>query len=84
MIHPYSHENLSLWKRDVHQVQLDLPGRQLPMGWCDGTEEDEEELRAMAREEGVEHLTIHKKLLKTGRQIWTVGDPPELDYDDED
>jgi len=47
------------------------------MGYCDGTEEDEAELRAMAESEEVDDLPIHKKYLKTGREIWTVGNPPE-------
>ncbi len=84
MIHKYSTETLNRWNRGELQVQLDIPGRRLPMGYCDGSEEDEAELRAMAEEEGVEDLPIRRKILKTGRQIWTVGNAPELDWDPDD
>lgn len=84
MIHHYNHEHLSRWNRGEHQVRIDVPGRRLPMGYCDGTEEDEAELRAIAEAEGVEDLPITKKLLKTGRQIWTVGGPPQVDEFDPD
>ncbi len=76
MIVKYSNESLQRWTRGQLQVRLDVPGRELPMGYCDGTDDDERELRAIAEAEGVESLPIHKKLLKTGRQIWTVGSPP--------
>lgn len=88
MIYRYSHENLSRWNKDEFKVQLDVPRQQLPMGWCDGTEEDEEELRAMAEAEGVDNLPIHKKYLWTGREIWTLGnaevipDEEDIDLDD--
>ncbi|MEZ4316401.1 MAG: hypothetical protein R3F61_02805 [Myxococcota bacterium] len=84
MIYPYDHEMLRKWNRGELQVQIDIPGRRLPMGYCDGTEEDEAELRNMAESEGVEDLPIQKRLLKTGRQIWTVGSPPMDEEFDED
>lgn len=84
MIYPYDHEMLRKWNRGELQVQIDIPGRRLPMGYCDGTEEDEAELRNMAESEGVEDLPIQKRLLKTGRQIWTVGSPPMDEDFDED
>ena len=77
MIRMYDTATMNQWNRGELRVRLDLPGRRLPMGYCDGTDEDEAELRAMAEDEGVEHLRIDKKLLKTGREIWTLGDPPE-------
>lgn len=83
MIYMYDHTHLNRWNRGEHQVRLDLPEQRLPLGYCDGTDADEQELRDMAESEGVEDLPIHKKLLKTGRQIWTVGSPPER-YEDED
>lgn len=73
MIYPYSHALLNRWNRSEVQVQIDVPGRQLPMGYCDGTDDDEAELRAIGEEEGLDELPIHKRVLKTGRQIWTVG-----------
>ncbi len=80
----YSHKTLQQWTRGQLQVQLNVPGRDLPMGYCDGTDADEAELRAIAEEEEVENLPIHKRVLKTGRQIWTVGAQPEPLEDDDD
>ncbi len=74
MIHPYNNANLNRWARNEFQVQLDLPGHSEPMGYCDGTEEDENEIRTQAEDEGVEDLKITKKQLKSGRQIWTLGE----------
>ena len=76
MIYMYSAANETRWSRSEFKVQLLLPGRTRPMGYCDGTEEDEAELRAIAESEDVENLPIRKKILKTGREIWTVGAPP--------
>ena len=72
MIHLYSDDHLRRWNRGEHKVQLDLPGRQKPMGYCDGTEEDEAEILAMAREEGEHEVEVRKRYLKTGREIWTL------------
>jgi hypothetical protein len=72
VIHLYNDEHLRRWNRGEHRVQLDLPGRNKPMGYCDGTPEDEEELLRMAREEGEHEVEIKKRLLKTGREIWTL------------
>jgi len=84
LIHKYSNQTLQQWTRGQLQVQLNVPGRNLPMGYCDGTDADEAELRAIAEEEEVENLPIHKRVLKTGRQIWTVGAPPEPFVEDDD
>jgi hypothetical protein len=85
MIYPYNNANLSKWTRSEIQVQLDIPGRRLPMGWCDGTDEDEAQLRNMAEEEGLEgELKIRKRILKTGRQIWSLGEAREPETVDED
>jgi hypothetical protein len=83
MIHRYSLEQQRLWDRGDHQVQIDVPGQMRPMGYCDGSEADEAELRAIGEEEGVDDLPIQKRHLKTGRQIWTVGAPPSDDEADE-
>ncbi len=56
-------------------MQLNLPNNSRPMGFCDGTADDVAELEAMAENEGVHELAIQKKLLKTGREIWTLGQP---------
>ncbi len=55
-----------------------------PIGYCDGTAADEEEILQLAEAEGAE-VRIEKKRLKTGREIWTVHTtselPPEDDFD---
>lgn len=75
MITMYSGESLQRWNRGELKVQLNTPDRSRPLGYCDGTEEDEAELRAIAEEEQVDDLPIHKRVLKTGREIWTLGRP---------
>lgn len=84
MIHRYTHDELRKWNRGEHRVQIDVPGRRLPMGYCDGSDDDEAELRAIAEEEGLEDLPIDKRILKTGREIWTVGPQPTDDTSDDD
>jgi hypothetical protein len=71
----YRHDNASQtrWDRGELQVQLVVPGNPRPMGFCDGTAADEAELRALAEAEGADVFKLHKKELKTGRQIWTLG-----------
>ena len=84
MIHKYSDDNLRRWNRGEFKVQLDLPGRQRPMGYCDGTAEDEAQIRAMAEEEGEQAVEIQKRILKTGREIWTLktaNNMPDEDVD---
>jgi len=71
----YRHDNASQtrWDRGEFKVQLSLPNNPRPMGFCDGTAEDVSELMAIAEAEGAEDVTIHKKTLKSGREIWTLG-----------
>ena len=76
MIHPYTNENMTRWAHGEFQVQLARAGYSRPMGYCDGLEEDEAALQAQARDEGVEDLRIEKKRLKSGREIWTLGEIP--------
>ncbi len=83
MIHPYSNATLTRWSRGELQVQIMRPGSDRPIAYCDGTEADEAELRAIAEEEGTELPTIHRRILKTGRQIWTIGEAPGPGDDDE-
>lgn len=75
MIHPYTRENIALWDRGTLKVQVCVPNSDRPVAYCDGTEEDEAELCALAESEGAEDTTIYRKILKTGREIWTMGDP---------
>ena len=72
MIYPHSNETQTRWDRGDYQVQLLLPNNPRPMGFCDGSEADISELQMMAESEGAGSLRVEKKLLKTGRQIWTL------------
>jgi hypothetical protein len=83
MIRKSNAESDRLWGRGELKVQLILPGQTRPMGYCDGTEEDEAELVDIAESEGVDDLPIQKRILKTGREIWTMGRPPEPDPDED-
>lgn len=71
MIHPFSNATQSKWDKGEFKVQLLLPETTRPMGFCDGTAEDLAELKAIADAENSE-LKIEKKILKTGREIWTL------------
>ena len=73
MIHPYSNATQTRWNRGEFKVQLNLPENSRPMGFCDGTAEDVAELLSIAESEGAENVQIHKKQLKSGREIWTLG-----------
>ena len=77
MIYLYSPVNQQRWGRGEFKVQLNRPGHTRPMGFCDGTEEDEQELHNIAENEGVDELPISKRVLKTGREIWTLGSAPK-------
>ncbi len=71
MIHPYSNATQSKWDKGEFKVQLLLPETTRPMGFCDGTAADVAELNAIAEAEN-SSMTIEKKVLKTGREIWTL------------
>jgi len=72
MITMHDNESETRWNRGELQVELRLPNTTRPMGYCDGTEQDEHTLQEMAEAEGTV-LIIHKKRLKTGREIWTLN-----------
>lgn len=72
MIYPHSNETQTRWDRGELQVQLSLPGRSQPMGFCDGTDADVSELHGIAESEGADGFRIEKKQLKSGREIWTL------------
>lgn len=74
MIHPYSNATQTRWDKGDFQVQLVISGNSRPMGFCDGSREDLEELASIAESEGAGEMQIHKKVLKTGREIWTLGE----------
>jgi hypothetical protein len=73
MIHPYDNQAQTRWDRGDFKVQLLMKGNGRPLGYCDGTGEDVAELHAIAEAEGAEEVRIHKRILKTGREIWTIG-----------
>jgi hypothetical protein len=73
MIHPYSNETATGWDRGIFKVQLMVPSNSSPMGYCDGTDEDIAELAAVAEAEDAGQMRITKKVLKSGREIWTLG-----------
>jgi hypothetical protein len=81
MIHPYGNEVQSRWDRGEFKVQLNVANNTRPMGFCDGTDEDLAELEAIAEEEGADEYRIERKVLKSGREIWTLhgGGPAEDD-----
>ena len=72
MIYPHGNDTQTKWDRGQYRVRLDLPNNSRPMGFCDGTDADIAELRAIAQAEGADGFRIDKKLLKTGREIWTL------------
>jgi len=72
MIYPHNNANQTRWNRGEFKVQLNLPNNTRPMGFCDGSAEDVAELQALAESEGADEMRIDKKILKTGREIWTL------------
>lgn len=83
MIHKYSMDGVRAWNRGDYKVQIMVPTHDRPIAWCDGTDEDLAELRAIAEEEGTELPTVQRRVLKTGREIWTIGQAPEVGDDEE-
>ena len=75
MIHPYDNATQTRWNRGEFKVQLNLPNNPRPMGFCDGSPEDVAELISIAEAEGADDVKLHKKRLKSGREIWTLGGP---------
>ena len=73
MIHPYDNSAQTRWDRGEFKVQLNQPNNPRPIGFCDGSSEDVTELLSIAEAEGLDDVTIQKKILKTGREIWTLG-----------
>ena len=73
LIHPYDNSTQTRWDRGEFKVQLNQPNNPRPIGFCDGSTEDVAELHSIAEAEGVCEVKIHKKILKTGREIWTLG-----------
>ncbi len=72
MIHRYDNAAQTRWNRGEFKVQINIPSSERPIGFCDGTDEDIAELHAIAEAEGADSVEIRRKLLKTGREIWTL------------
>ena len=73
MIHRYDNATQTRWNRGELKVQLNVPNNSRPIGFCDGSPGDIAELVAIADAEGVCNVEIHKKVLKSGREVWTLG-----------
>ncbi len=73
MIHPYDNASQTRWDHGDFKVQLNQENNSRPLGFCDGTEADMAELRGLAEAEGADEVKIRKQILKTGREIWTLG-----------
>ena len=73
MIHPYDNASQTRWDHGEFKVQLNAANSTRPIGFCDGSDADLAELRERSEAEGADEVRIHKKLLKTGREIWTLG-----------
>lgn len=71
MIYPYDNATQTRWDKGELKVQLLLPETSRPMGFCDGTPADVAELKAMAEAEN-SSMKIEVKVLKTGRELWTL------------
>lgn len=71
MIHPYNNATQTRWDKGEFKVQLMTAESTRPMGFCDGSAADVAELKQMADAENAS-VTIDKKVLKTGREIWTL------------
>lgn len=67
----HSNESQTKWDHGEFQVMIESPTSRRPIGFCDGGEKAEQEIHEMAMREGAE-VEIDKKVLKTGREIWTV------------
>lgn len=73
MIHRYSNETQTRWNRGEFRVQLNVFNNTRPIGFCDGSPEDEAELNRIAEAEGADGANIAKKYLKGDREVWTLG-----------
>jgi hypothetical protein len=72
MIYPYNNATQTRWDRGELKVQLNSPDNTRPTGYCDGSEADLSELESLAEAEGASGVRIEKKVLKTGRELWTL------------
>jgi hypothetical protein len=73
LIYLYDNSTQIRWDRGEFKVQVNQPNNTRPIGFCYGSPEDVAEFLSIAEAEGVDDVNIHKKILKTGREIWTLG-----------
>jgi len=73
MIYPHNNQTQTRWDRGEFKVQLVQANNPRPIGFCDGTAADTAELQEIAESEGAESFDVSVKVLKTGREIWTLG-----------
>ena len=73
MIHPYDNASQTRWDRGDFKVQLLVANSTRPVGFCDGSDADMAELQARAEAEGADTVQIVRKVLKSGRELWTLG-----------
>lgn len=71
-IHPHSNETETRWSKGGYQVMIMSPSSDKPIAYSEGTPEDEAELISQAEMEGLTDVTIQKKLMKSGREVWTI------------
>lgn len=76
-IEPHSNETQTKWDHGEFQVMIKSPAMDRPIGFCDGSTADENEIHEQAMQEGAE-VVIDKKRLKTGREVWTVRPVAEI------
>lgn len=84
MIHPYDNATQTRWDRGEFKVQLMTTGSTRPMGFCDGTDADLRALQQIAESEGADDMTIDRRVLKSGREVWTLrgGESAPAESDD--
>lgn len=82
MITWHTHIAEKRWLDGEFTVVLFKWGNDRAMGYCDGTSEDEAELRGIAEEEGLDELVIERKMMQRDRERWTLGSAPEQEVDD--
>lgn len=73
MIRKHDNASQTQWDRGELRVQLVVAGSDRPWGFCDGSDDDLAQLREIAEAEGAESPEIRRKVLKSGREIWTLG-----------
>ncbi len=76
-IERHSNESQTQWDRGAFKVMIMAEASDRPIGFCDGSAADEAEIQESAEQEGAE-IAIDKKLLKTGREVWTVRTLSEI------